>query len=115
MSIDPICLTRIRNNAHYKQLLPSKLYWSGIIAIILQTVGMGGIFIQTRLGENSWHSFLLPLSAFGAFLCFLTVGMQEEENSLHDNWRLRIYRWILGLLAAQILLTNALAYSKMQI
>lgn len=100
MSIDPTHLIRIRNNAHYKQLLPSKLYWSGIIAIILQTVGMVGIFI-----ENSWYSFLLPSSAFGVFLCFLTVGMQEEENSLHDNWRLRIYRWVLGLLAAQILLT----------
>jgi hypothetical protein len=110
MRIDPTCLTRIQNNAHYKRLLPSRLYWSGIIAIILQTIGMVGIFI-----ENSWHSFLLPSSAFGVFLCFLTVGMQEEENSLHDNWRLRIYRWVLGLLAAQILLTNALAYSKMQI
>jgi len=100
MSIDPTHLIRIRNNTHYKQLLPSKLYWSGIIAIILQTIGMVGIFIA-----NSWHSFLLPSSAFGVFLCFLTVGMQEEENSLHDNWRLRIYRWVLGLLSAQILLT----------
>ena len=100
MSIDPTHLIRIQNNAHYKHLLPSKLYWSGIIAIILQTIGMAGIFI-----ENSWHSFLLPSSAFGVFLCFLTVGMQEEENSLHDNWRLRIYRWVLGLFVAQTLLT----------
>ena len=100
MSIDPTHLIRIRNNAHYKQLLPSKLYWSGIIAIILQTIGMVGIFI-----ENSWYSFLLPSSAFGVFLCFLTVGMQEEDSSLHDNWRLRIYRWVLGLFAVQTLLT----------
>lgn len=99
MSINFTRLTRIQNNAHYKRLLPSRLYWSGIIAIILQTIGMVGIYM-----ENSWQSFLLPLSIFGVFLCFLTVGMQEEENSLHDNWRLRIYRWVLGLLAAQILI-----------
>ena len=106
MNIDPTCLTHIRNNAHYKRHLPSRLYWSGIIAIILQVIGMVGIFIQTRLGEDSWHSFLLLSSAFGVFLCFLTVGMQEEAGSLHDNWRLRIYRWVLGLLAAQILLVR---------
>ena len=101
MSIDFTRLTRIQNNAHYKRLLPSRLYWSGIIALILQMIGMVGIFI-----ENSWHSFLLPSSAFGVFLCFLTVGMQEEENVMHDNWRLRIYRWVLGLLATQILLAH---------
>ena len=101
MRIDPTYLTHIRSNAHYKRFLPSRLYWSGIIALILQTIGMVGIFI-----ENSWHSFLLPSSAFGVFLCFLTVGMQEEENVMHDNWRLRIYRWVLELLAAQILLAH---------
>ena len=100
MSSDLIHPTHIQNNAYYKQLLPSRLYWSGIIVIIMQTVGMVGIFI-----ENSWHSFLLPLSIFGVFLCFIAFGMQEEENSLHANWQLRIYRWVLGLLAAQILLT----------
>jgi|GEM_PF-2579115 len=101
MEIDPTYPTRIQNNAHYKRLLPSRLYWSGIIALILQMIGMVGIFI-----DRSWHSFLLPSSAFGVFLCFLTVGVQEEENALHDNWRLRIYRWVLGLLAAQILLIH---------
>jgi len=101
MRIDPTCPTRIQNNAHYKRLLPTRLYWSGIIAIILQMIGMVGIFI-----ENSWHYFLLPTSAFGVFLCFLFFGMQEEGNSLHANWQLRIYRWVLGLLAAQILLTR---------
>jgi hypothetical protein len=100
MRIDPTRLTRIQNNAHYKLFLPSSLYWSGIIAIILQMIGMVGIFI-----ENSWKSFLLPLSISGVFLCFLAFGMQEEESSLHTNWQLRIYRWVLGLLAAQILMT----------
>ena len=77
MRIDPTCLTRIRNNAHYKRLLPARLYWSGIIAIILQMIGMVGISI-----ENSWHFFLLPSSAVWVFLCFLTVGMQENDSPL---------------------------------
>lgn len=101
MSIDPVRqLICIPNNSIYKRFLSPKLYWSGMTAIILQTIGTVGIFVK-----HSLHTFLLPLSIVEVFLCFLIVGMQENDTNLHDNWRLRVYMWVLGLFVVQVLLT----------
>lgn len=101
MSIDPNQqLNGIHSNSIYRKLLPPKLYWGGMIVVTLETIGMVGIFVQ-----HSLCTFLLPLSIVAIFLCFLIVGMQENDASLHDNWRLRVYRWVLGLFVVQVLLT----------
>lgn len=88
----------LRSSCAYKKFLPKKMYWGGQIAILIQMLSLIGMLI-----ENSWHSFLIPMSVSGVLICFFTVGLKEEEGPLYDNWRGIVYKYLSVSLLAQLL------------
>ena len=97
----------LRSSWAYKRLLPPKMYWGGQAVGFIQSFCVMGMTLGVLLGKP-WHSFLIPISAVSALICFFTVGLGEEEGAVHDNWRGIIYKCISASLFGQLLMSNLL-------
>jgi len=88
-----------RSHSEYRLYLPRKVFLAGEIMVLIQGIGFLTIAINNACG-----SFVLPISAFGMFLCSLFVGFRDVGDVVFDEWRLWIYWWTSLLLASQIFL-----------
>lgn len=86
-----------KSHSEYRRYLPRKVFLIGEIVVLIQGIGFLSIAIN-----NACDSFVLPISAFGIFLCNLFVGFRDVGDVVFDEWRLRIYWWTSLLLASQI-------------
>lgn len=78
---------------NYRKLLPTKVYWIGIMMMLIILFGNTWLFFE----KNGW---VFILSSFAIVIGIGTLGKALEEDSIINEWKLSVY-WccLLGMVS----------------
>ena len=82
-----------RKTYNYRKLLPPKIYWIGVLAVLINIFGIAWLIFE----KAEW---VFILSSLAIVIVIGALGTKLEEDSLINSWKISVY-WccLLGIVS----------------